>query len=305
MKRTSPSCRSVSMAARSPARTSTGPGRDPQADAHLGGHDAGQRRLAQPGGPANSRWSAGWSRLRAASMTMPRCSVSWAWPTNSSRVRGRRPASSASSAGSATGSTARAGSRSTRVGVRHRAGAGQHLLAGLGAHRLRTSSRRAARTSSSTGASPSTASSARRSPRGRSPARPGRPGPRPGPSRRPAGRRPAAVQDGRSRRAFSSRSRRAAVFLPTPGHQAQRVEVVLQHGRRQGRRRQRRQDGQGQRRDRPRGPRAGPRSTGARRRGRSRRGRWRPRGRGCARGGRPRYPAGPSPASVDVGTDAR
>ncbi len=78
MKRTSPSWRSVRSAARSPARTRTGPGGHPEPDPHLGGHDAGQRGLAQPGRPGEQAGGrrAG-RRLRAASMTMRRCSVSW------------------------------------------------------------------------------------------------------------------------------------------------------------------------------------------------------------------------------------
>ena len=111
---------------------------DPQPDAHLGGHDAGQRGLAQA---RAARRTAGGRpagrRLRAASMTIRRCSVSWPWPTNSPRVRGRRPASSASSAGAATGSTGRshAGSRCQPGPASTSAGTGQHLLRAVGRHR--------------------------------------------------------------------------------------------------------------------------------------------------------------------------
>ncbi len=55
MNRTSPCCRSVSSAARSPARTRAGPGGDAQPDAHLRRHDAGQRRLAQTRGPGEQQ----------------------------------------------------------------------------------------------------------------------------------------------------------------------------------------------------------------------------------------------------------
>ena len=49
MNSTSPSSSLVRIAARSPARSSAGPGRDVQVHAHLGGDDAGQRGLAEPG----------------------------------------------------------------------------------------------------------------------------------------------------------------------------------------------------------------------------------------------------------------
>ena len=50
MKRTSPSCRSVSRAARSPEPHQHRARGDPQADTELGGHDAGQRGLAETRG---------------------------------------------------------------------------------------------------------------------------------------------------------------------------------------------------------------------------------------------------------------
>ncbi len=106
--------------------------------------------LPRPGGPANSRWSTGCSRRRAASSTISRCSVSWGCPLNSSRCRGRRRASSASSAGSGSGFTGRAG----LVGpggageVRRVRGRRQHLAPAV--HRAPASSRSAWRSSSST-----------------------------------------------------------------------------------------------------------------------------------------------------------
>ena len=107
MNSTSPDCRSVRRAARSPVRTSAGPevirNPTPISAATMPANEV----LPRPGGPTNSRWSTAWPRLRAASITIWRCSVSSAWPTNSSRRLGRSRASSACSAGSASGSTDR------------------------------------------------------------------------------------------------------------------------------------------------------------------------------------------------------
>ena len=65
--------------------------RDVHGDAHLGGDDPGQARLAQArAGRRSSTWSTAWPRRRAASRMIARCSLSSRWPTNSSSVRGRR-----------------------------------------------------------------------------------------------------------------------------------------------------------------------------------------------------------------------
>ena len=64
MNSTSPSCRSVSSAARSPARVSTGPAvmRNPApiSVATIPASDV----LPRPGGPAKRMWSTGWRRWR-------------------------------------------------------------------------------------------------------------------------------------------------------------------------------------------------------------------------------------------------
>ena len=122
----------------------------------------------------------------------------------------------------------------------------------------------------------------RRAPRRDPPAPPGTPSP---------------AKSGSSRRERRSRTRRAAVLRPTPGHGAQRPEVLVEHGPDQvgGAQRARGRPGPG--RDRRRARRAAPRSTVAPRRWRTRRARWRPRGHGCARAApraspdRPRRPA--------------
>ncbi len=89
--------------------------RDVQVHSHLGGHDARPSVvLPSPGGPANSRWSTDCPRLRAASSTMRRCSLSSRWPTNSSSARGRSPASSSTSARSDRRRSHRCPGRGTR-----------------------------------------------------------------------------------------------------------------------------------------------------------------------------------------------
>ena len=304
MNRTSPSCRSVRRAARSPARTSTGPEvmrrPTPISAATMPASDV----FPSPGGPANSRWSTGWFRLRAASITICRCSVSW--PLADELRQGPRPQS---------GVLGLLGRRRHRIdrtdvvrsiptgpgivgGVR-----GQHFASGLGGHRLRASSRRAERTSSST--DPSSSSRLEHpSDLVGSVAQLGQGGPdlTPGGADAPVGR--SGVPERREvEPGLELEQQAGGGLLPDPGHQAQGVHVVLEDRGGQGGRGQGREDGQGQRRARPRGRRAVPRSTVARRRGRIRRARWRPRGRGCARGRTPRSPGRPSPASREVVTD--
>ncbi len=261
--------------------------------------------LPSPGGPANSRWSAGWlaleGRLDHDAQVLGQLALADELGEGPGTepglvgLLGRRGHRVDRSAGTAPGSTAGVGPVHGR----------QHLL----------------RASGLTGCAPARAGRSAPAPRparrrraasrapdlvgSRNRARPGRRGPRPGPSRRRTGRSPPPSRDGRSSRALSSSSRRAAVFLPTPGHRAQGVDVVLEDGGGQGGRATARTGWPGRATGPPRGPRAGPRSSAARRRGRSRRARWRPRGRGCARGGRPRSPGAPRPASDVVGTDAR
>jgi hypothetical protein len=52
-----------------------------QVDAHLGGDDVRQRRLAEPGGPNRRTWSSVSLRRLAASMKIVSCSRIFAWPT--------------------------------------------------------------------------------------------------------------------------------------------------------------------------------------------------------------------------------
>ena len=185
---------------------------DPEPDAHLGGHDAGQRGLARArAGRRRGGGRPAGARRRAACSTMPRCSTSWGWPDELGQrarpqARPLRPPRPAPPRGRRRARRRRPRAplvRAPRGGPRGSPGGQlpqrqpQQLLdPEVLAHALegRRGSRRA-----------------------RSRARPGRPGPRPGPSRRP--RRPAASPErsGRSRRLFRSMSSRAAVLRPTPG----------------------------------------------------------------------------------------
>ena len=117
------------------------------------------------------------------------------------------------------------------------------------------------------------------------------------------GRRPSAPRVGRSRRALSSSSRRAAVFFPTPG-------PGTGCRRRPRERRWRVRPGTAttgspgptpaRRRVRP----GALRSTGAHRHGRSRTGRWRPHAHGCAHGEHRRARAPRAPPGT-AGTETR
>ena len=51
-----------------------------QVDAHFGGDDVRQRRLARPGGPNSSTWSSVSLRVLAAWMKISSCSRILAWP---------------------------------------------------------------------------------------------------------------------------------------------------------------------------------------------------------------------------------
>ena len=152
------------MAARSPARSSAGPGRDVQVHAHLGGDDAGERGLAEPG---RARRAAGGRRpgraRRAASRMIARCSLSSAWPTNSSSRRGpqpglvgaprrRRPAPGRGTRHARRAPSSRQARRAAdrrRVAVRRAARA-----APRGSRRARSRGRPAPRATSPTGAPP-------------------------------------------------------------------------------------------------------------------------------------------------------
>ena len=116
--------------------------------------------LPSPGGPANSRWSAGWSRFERGLDDDPQVLGQLALADELGQGAGPQPGLVGLLGRAATGSTGRDRRRRSTARPARRRAAGQHLLAGLGRHRLRASSRRAVRTSSSTGASSSTASRA-------------------------------------------------------------------------------------------------------------------------------------------------
>ena len=140
-------------------------GRHPQSDAQLGGHDAGQRGLAQSGRAGEQEVVGGLVALERRL-------------DDDLQVFGQLALADelAERARSQSGLVGLLGRRGHRVHRPRRVAfdgsvdgpsdsgsgvtAGQHLLAGVGRHRSRTSSRRAVRTSSSTGASSSTDSSA-------------------------------------------------------------------------------------------------------------------------------------------------
>ena len=184
-------------------------------------------------------WSTGWCRWRAACSTMPRCSTSSGWPTNSASVRGRSPTSSSSSSlDEAAGSTTRASIGSSTRRARS-PGAPASRCRRL-ASTARTSRR--ARAHRLTGwparAAPGAASPPRRH---RRVGRRARRGSRRGRSRARSSAARASARDvrvartirrhrlrhatptgsnersGRSSRLFSSISSRAAVLRPTPG----------------------------------------------------------------------------------------
>ena len=226
MKSTSPSSRRVRMAARSPARSSAGPEVMCRPTSISAATMPARVVLPRPGGPAKSRWSAAWPRRRAASRMMPRCSLSSRWPTNSSRWRGRRPPSSpirsAPDGPSAVGrgQVGQAGLDVVGGGLRR-----EQLVA---RHQAAASCCRARRSSSDV--SPSGGQLAQGlgdlvgavAEAGERVADVGRgdAGPRPAPGpRRHRDRRPPRRRRGRGCRGgdLSSTSRRAAVFLPTPG----------------------------------------------------------------------------------------
>ena len=206
------------MAARSPARTSAGPGRDPQADAHLGGHDAGQGGLAQPGRPGEA---AGGRPPGPGGGPPPgrssRCSFSWAWPTNSASRRGRRLTSSAASTGSADPATGRGPAGTELLARAHRpvtrrAGQAPQGQAQQVLDASPSSGRRAQRLADLVGAVAEAG-------QGGPDLGPGR---RPGPDAAPVGptRDRAGSSRSRSRRDLSSISSRAGRLLADAGDQA-------------------------------------------------------------------------------------
>src|SRR5512143_780779 len=99
MKRTSCGSRLVSSAARSPARSSTGPEVWRRLTPISRAMMCASVVLPSPGGPNSSTWSSASLRLRAAWMKISSCSRALAWPTYSAKVRGRSARSICSSCG--------------------------------------------------------------------------------------------------------------------------------------------------------------------------------------------------------------
>ena len=171
--------------------------------------------LPSPGGPESSTWSGARPRRRAASSTSPSWSRTRAWPTTSSRVRGRSAASTARSSPSASAAVSDCGrwacssawrpGRPRRVhgsGLAQRAEGGAEQRGDVGLRRRPRARPR------------------RRPSRRPWPTSRGRPGPgAPGRARAPTararrGRRPPI---GAPMRSLSSRMIRWAPFWPMPG----------------------------------------------------------------------------------------
>src|SRR6266851_1714749 len=97
MNSTSPSSRPLTIAARSPARSTAGPEVErmltPRSRAMIWASEV----LPSPGGPEKSTWSRTSPRWRAASIDMPRIFRVRSCPTNSPSMRGRNERSSARS----------------------------------------------------------------------------------------------------------------------------------------------------------------------------------------------------------------
>ena len=211
--------------------------------------------LPRPGGPASRTWSSASPRALAASSAIPSCSLTRAWPTNSSSRRGRSVRSTSSSSPSRS-----AGARN--CALMPPSSAPPHLLLDREARRRRARARRRRPTSR-----------ARRARRG--PAAPRRRG---GARRRPT---PSF--------SFSSSTTRCAVFLPMPGIASKRAVSSRAIARRSSPAASRRRSRARPSARRPR-RRAGARTASAPRRTRTRRAGARPRGRG----GRSR-PSSPPP----------
>ena len=268
--------------------------------------------LPSPGGPANSRWSAGCARRRAASSMISRCSLSWAWPTNSASRRGRRVISSAASTGSADGRDRRDPGLSSAARLRppesprraHRRRLPRQLAQGQADLVLHGAVGRQAAEGLAdlVGAV----------------AEPGQGGPHLGPGGRP-GRAPAGCRPARTdaeeldvgaveldvEPGLELDEQPGRGLLADAGHQHQGVGVVGEHGPLQRRRRVHRQQGQGHRRADAVGADQGLEADPLVHGWESRRGRWRPRGRGCGRGGTPGCPGAPIRARAPAGTSTR
>src|SRR5260221_12305083 len=101
MKSTSLGSRLVRIAARSPARSSTGPEVERRLTPISRAMMWASVVLPSPGGPKRSTWSSASLRVRAADTKISSCSRIFAWPTYSARSLGRRARSSAISWGEA------------------------------------------------------------------------------------------------------------------------------------------------------------------------------------------------------------
>ena len=99
MNSTSCGSRLVSSAARSPARSSTGPEVCRRLTPSSCAMMCDSVVLPRPGGPNSSTWSSASLRFFAASMKIESWSRIFSWPTYSSRPRGRSARSSTSSCG--------------------------------------------------------------------------------------------------------------------------------------------------------------------------------------------------------------
>ena len=174
--------------------------RDVQVDAHLGGDDAGQRGLAEPGRAGEQQVVDRLARVggppRARSR---RCSLSSRWPTNSSSARGRSPASSSTSDSITSSSADRCRGR----GTRHARRAPSDFSASRSSVAASASERQLAQHVADLVGAVAEAGQ-----------RLAHVGDR---RRRPAGDRRRRRAPAPSSRSRSSTSRRSAVFLPTPG----------------------------------------------------------------------------------------
>src|SRR5688500_101279 len=122
MNSTSLGSRFVRMAARSPARSSTGPDVCRRLTPISRAMMCASVVLPSPGGPKSSTWSSASLRLRAASMKISSCPRIFSWPMYSSSAFGRSARSNASSCGEVG---AAATSRSVSIMVNRHSGQGR------------------------------------------------------------------------------------------------------------------------------------------------------------------------------------
>ncbi len=192
-------------------------------------------------------------------MTIWRCSVSWPWPTKSASVRGRSPASSISSAGTATGSTGRGAPGRRRVPPEGTSWRPVGSVRSVG----RGSDRTSRLAWGVIGCGPARAGPPAPAPRPmrRRPSRRGRYGSRRGhsPARTSAARAsaradpvagadgPLPVQRREVQPGLELQQQAGGRLLAHARHRAEGVDVLFEHGRGQGGRRHRREDAEGQR----------------------------------------------------------